>query len=486
MIQHGAVGGRFPEMDPSRLVVLASGLAALVFGLALPVSSWHAVAVLVLIPLGLFAPASAVVAILAITVLVPWDLQDHFKVIGGPGHRGVLFVDALLVLALLRTGWLLIRQRIEFDRPMMLGAVVAGLLALATVWGMVRGGDLSAAGNEGRRVIFGAGTFLLAWPLMREPGPRRVLAGSLVGIGLALGIWGLAQWLFDIGYSTTGDVGIRGGLSSGQLQGGMYAYPVAVTLAWAGLVTDAARSRAAKALLAVVLVLNIACVFLTVERTLMISTVLACGFVAANAGAEARRRSLRWISVMSVPLVFGGVLAEAQARTAIERITLLGNVNNDRSYTHRMIEADVIQQQILAHPIFGSGFGASVTWGVDDEFATSTTTFADLGYHWLAWKAGIPVAALIVSALLWAVFRRQRGRDTEQWRAMRVGSRGALLALLLTTILFGVFNALGITAVIGLLTAVCYSGATASDLRAAAVERGRQFPHDLAAMEDAR
>lgn len=453
-------------------VVIGAAVAAMVFGLALPASPWDAVAVLVLLPLGMAMPTGALVAILAITVLVPWDVQNHLQILGGHGHRGVLFIDALVLVALLRTGWSVARRRVPFDLPMVLGTTVAVILAAATVWGVVQGGDVSAAGNEGRRALFGACAFLLAWPLVRDPGSRRVIAGSLVIIGLALGLWGFSQWLFDVGYSTAGDVGVRGGLSSGQLQGGMYAYPVAVSLAWSALIAGIARSATHRVLLVAVLALNTICLFLTFERTLMVSTVLACVFVVMSAGAEARRQAMRWVPAIGAFLIVGTGLAAAQARTALERLAMLGDVDSDNSYTHRMIEADVLKDEILARPLFGSGFGASVTWGWGDKFAVSTTPFADLGYHWLAWKVGLPGAILITVILLGAVFRRSHGEESDPWKAIRIGSRGGLLALLATSVLFGVFNALGITAAIGVLVAICYSGTVhAGVARTTTVER---------------
>jgi hypothetical protein len=42
---------------------------------------------------------------------------------------------------------------------------------------------------------------------------------------------------------------------------------------------------------------------------------------------------------------------------------------------------------------------------------------------------------------------------------MRRGSRAALLALLLISAMFAAFNILGVTALMGLLVAICYSDA---------------------------
>jgi len=473
----------------SPAIVVGSVLVAVAFGFALPEWPWDAIAVLVLIPLGLAAPTAAVVAILAITVLVPWDLQDQFQIFGGgQGERGVLFVDALLLLALARTGWMIVRRRIEFDLPMLLGTIVTGLLAAATVWGIARGTNISDAASEGRRVLFGSCTFLLVWPLLRDRATRRTLARWLVILGLALAIWGLVQYQFDVSYSTAGDVGVRSGLASKQLQGGMYVYPVAITLAWTALVTGVARTSAAKFALGAVLALNAICVVLTLERTLMLASALGCGFVVVIAGTAARRAAIKWGSGVAGLLLVGAVVAETHARSALERMALVGNLDSDNSYTHRVVEANVMHEQIAARPFLGSGFGATVTWGVPNKFATGTTTFADLGYHWLAWKIGLPLAVLIVVILIRAVFRRSRGLDAAQWHVLRIGSRGSLLALLTISILFGVFNALGVTAVIGLLVAVCFSSTTDSlyERKTHCPDREEENPLITARMETAR
>lgn len=452
------IAGRGVTESWSTVIVLGSALGAAAFGLAVPVSPWDAVAVLLLILLGLAAPTAAVGIILAITLLVPWNLQDQFQIFGGgPGERGVSFVDALLLVALVRTGWMVIRRRIDFDVPMLLGTIVSGALVAATLWGMARGANVSDAANEGRRVLFASGTFLLAWPLLRDVAARRVIMRWLVGIGLALAIWGLVQYLFDVGYTGTGDVGVRGGLASKQLQGGMYAYPVVVIIAWAALVTGAARTTRDKVLSGAVLALNTVCVMLTLERTLVLASALGCGFVVIVAGARAGGPALKWGAGMVGLLVMGAVVAQTHTRSALDRMALIGDLGSDNSYTHRIIEANLVGGQIADHPILGSGFGAAVSWAGQNKFASGTTTFADLGYHWLAWKVGLPLAALIVVLILLAVFRRTRGFEGADWHALRMGARGALLALLVIAVLFGVFNALNITAAIGLLVAVCFS-----------------------------
>lgn len=440
------------------VVFLGSVFAAAIFGVALPGNPWDAIAVLLLILLGLAVPTAALGTIVAVTVLVPWNLQDQFQIFGGgQGERGVSFVDALLLIALARTAWAVARRRVDLDVPMLFGAIVTAALAAATLWGVAHGANVSDAANEGRRVLFASGTFLLGWPLLRDEAARRTIMRWLVVIGLVLAMWGLVQYLFDVGYSGTGDVGVRNGLASKQLQGGMYAYPVALVTAWAALVTGAARTAPGNALLGAVLALNTLCVMLTLERTLALASALGCAFVVIVAGVAARQVALRWGAGMLGLLVLGALAAQTHTRSALDRMALIGDLGSDNSYTHRILEARLVGDQIAGHPILGSGFGATVSWVGQHKFASETTTFADLGYHWLAWKVGLPLAAVIVVVLIRAVFRRIPGFDNSQWFAVRTGARGALLALLTIAVLFGVFNALGITAALGLLVAVCFS-----------------------------
>lgn len=446
--------GRAPQS--SRWLVAAACVTALAFGVFLPIAPWYAIAWLVLLPLA-FAPVMAVSVIVAVTVLVPWDVQDSLKVIGGPDQPGPLFVDVLMLLGLVRVTWLIIRGRVPFDVPLLLGSIVATVCTAALAWGISRGADISAAGHEWRRVILGVGTFLLAWPLVANQSARRQLMVMMMGVGLALGLWGFAQWYFSVGYTTAGDVGVRGGLSSGQLQGGLYAYPVAVALAWSALVSGCIRQRAAKYLLGAILLLNAICVLLTFERTLLLATVIACLFVVVASGVGAGRRAVKWAAGGAALLVVAAVIAQTEAQTVADRMALVSRPGSDNSFTHRLVESRVIAGEIGARPVTGSGFGATVTWGVPNTFATSTTPFADMGYHWLIWKLGIPAAATIIAVLCWAVLRRAP-EEKGEWKALRTGSRASLLALLIIALLFGVFNSLVITAVMGVLVAVCYSG----------------------------
>jgi O-antigen ligase len=447
-----------PRTARSRGYAIAACAAALAFGILLPTAPWAAVAWLVVIPLALAAPVEALAVIIAVTVLVPWPLQDALKVFGGPGQPGLLLVDVLVLIGLLRIGGLIVCGRLAVDLPLLTGVVVAAVCAAATIWGIVHGGDVSMAGHEGRRAILGVATFLLAWPLMANRSARLRLSAALIGLGLALGLWGLAQWVFSVHYANSGDVGVmHSGHAAGQLQGGMYAFPVAVTLAWAALVGRQVRNAAIKCLLTLILSLNAVCVLLTFERTLWVATAVACVFVVVTSGAHALLYAIRWVGIGVALLLGAAAIRPAETSTALERWALVGQVATDNSFKARLFQAQAVAEAISARPITGSGFGATITWGVRDFLPTSTTPYTDLGYLWLPWKIGIPAAAIVVLLVGRAVLRRFPSTDSAEWHALRKGSQASLIALLLICLTFPIFGELSITATMGLLVAVCYS-----------------------------
>ncbi|MET9375438.1 O-antigen ligase family protein [Streptomyces sp. NPDC002992] len=457
-----------PLASPSRRRVIGTAcvavLAALAFGALLPSDPLAAVAAIVVIPLAFGAPVAALSALLALTVLVPFPVQDQFSVIGGSGRPGLLLADVLLVLGLCRIGWLILSRRLRIDVPLLAAAAVALVLTAALAWGIAHGAAVSEAGHEARRVMLGVGAFVLAWPLVREEAARRRLEKGLIAIGLALGAWGLIQWGFSISYTSAADVGVRRGVDltssgHGSLQGGLYAYPVAVTLAWAALVSGRVRSTPLRWLLAAIVCLNALCAWLTYERTFWVAAAVACAVVLMMSGAQARRLAARWVPIGAASLlVCVFALAPGELRTAVERMLSVTRLEVDKSYEYRVIESQIVGDEIRNSPLTGSGFGATITWGKDDTFNTLTTPFAHNGYLWLAWKIGIPAALFLVSVIVAAVVRRGPPVEEWRWHALRIGSRAALLALLLISVTFPAFDALGVTAVMGLLVAVCFSG----------------------------
>ncbi|MGW6564847.1 O-antigen ligase family protein [Streptomyces sp. NPDC054975] len=439
-------------------------LSAFAFGTLLPSDPLAAVAAIVVIPLAFAAPVATLATLIALTVLVPIQVQDRFSVVGGTGRPGLLLVDVLLILGLCRVGWLILSRRLRIDAPLLAAAAVAVVLTGALAWGIAHGAAVSEAGHEARRVMLGVGAFVLAWPVVQDAAARRRLENALIALGLTLGAWGLIQWGFSISFTTSADVGVRRGVDltssgRGSLQGGLYAYPVAVTLAWAALVSGRVRSAPLRWLLAAIVCLNALCAWLTYERTFWMAALVACAVVLMMSGAQARRIAARWAPVGALSLlVCLFALAPGELRTAVERLHSVTRLEVDKSYEYRVIESQIVGEEIRSRPLTGSGFGATITWGKDDTFNTLTTPFAHNGYLWLAWKIGIPAAAFLVLVIVAAVVRR--GPPAEEWRshALRIGSRASLLALLLISVTFPAFDALGITAVMGLLVAVCFQG----------------------------
>lgn len=443
-------------------VVLAGCGIAVVFGMVLPFAPALAIAAVALAPLAFGAPTAALLAIVAITVLVPFDVQDSFAVLGGRDQPGLLVVDVLLILGLARLGWLLAQRRLPIDRTLLVGIVVGAVFAAALGWGLVLGASTSDAGHEARRMVLGVGTFLLALPIVRDSDARRRLGVGALGIGLALGLWGIAQWMFDVGYTAGGDVGIRPGVdltsaAHGQLQGGMYAFGVAVILAWSMLLTAAPSAGWLRIAILIILGINGICLILTFERSLWVATVIGCTVVAVTAGPGPRRLAMKWAAAGLVALVAAAVVFPAVARTTVERLASVGQLGVDTSLSARVVESEAVIDAIIGRPLSGSGFGATITWGQRDVFATQTTPFSHNGYLWLAWKLGVPAAIFVVGVIAAAVLRRTAQDGPAPWRALHRGARAAVLSLLLVAVFFPVFNVLGIGAAAGVLLAVCCS-----------------------------
>jgi O-antigen ligase len=447
-------------------VIVVVCVAALAFGVLLPIAPLTAVLSLVVIPLALLAPFASLAVLIAVTVLVPFDLQDSVAVIGGRDQPGLLLVDAVVLLGMLRLGWLMVRGKLPIDTALLAGIAVGVICTAALVFAIVYGADVSEAGHEARRMVLGVGAFLMAWPLMRDRQARKRLVWLLIAVGLALGLWGLAQWVFSVEHTTSADIGVRPGVDltsegRGQLQGGMFAFPVAVTLAWAALVSGAVRTAAVRWLLAVIILLNAVCLLLTYERTMWAATAVACLVVIVVSGSAARRLAIRWtVTALAITVALAAV-APGEARTAVERLLSVARVSTDESFTYRVIESRAVGELIAHRPITGSGFGATITWEEQDVFGQITTPFVHNGYLWLAWKIGIPATLFLVLLLCRAVIRRVPSGDSGEWRTVRRGSQMSLLALLLISMTFPPFDVLGITAAMGLLVAICYSPADA-------------------------
>jgi hypothetical protein len=441
-------------------LLVAASLAA-AFGMTLGSHPLEAVLLLVLVPLALTRPTATLGLILFVTVLVPFDVQNRYSLGGKAGLPGLLAVDLLLGVGLCRLVFLLLRGRLRVGRPMVVaGAVMVGGLA-AAAHGVAVGAAVSDAGTEARCLVFGLGSFLLAWPLLLRRATRTRLSRTLLALGLALGLWGIAQVVFHVAYSSGGDVGVRPGIDQiaaaggGQLQGGLYAYPVAVAMSFAALLAPARTSVAARGLTVAVFALNSVCVLLTFERSIWVAALIGCVAAAIRSGRAARPAALRWLALAAAAAVVYGALSPGTVSTSIDRVQSIFSYSSESSYQSRHVESEAVLQEIRREPIVGSGFGATVTWGQRNVFAPRTTNFTHEGYLWLAWKIGTPLALVLSGCLLFAALRPLTPTSDEQLRSLRVGSHAALLASLAVCVAFPEFNALGITAVLGVVAAAC-------------------------------
>jgi hypothetical protein len=450
------------ERDQLVLIPLAG--CALLFGALVATSpkvAFVLIAAAVVLALSLRAPLTVLVALLALTAIVPYELEHRFAIGANGGSPGLLFSDALLLAGLFRAALVLPQMRLERRRTFAACAMACFVVVVIgqTARGLMLGANRSVTGAE-LRCLLGFGALLIAMPILEDPRMRRRLLAWMLALGLTLGLLGIAQWTLHISFGETGDFGVRQGVSLtnsgvGQLQGGLYVYPVAVLLSLAALVSGQIRSRTLRALTAAVLVLNSADLLLTYERTMWIATVLGAILVFARASAYARRRALRWLPVAAVILLVAIVLSPSTFTTAEERFASVGEYKSDNSVRYRVIESEHVLARIREHPLTGSALGATIHWGRPYEGVPAKDySYSHDGYLWLSWKLGVPAAALLILLMVLGVLWRGPPDAEPTFVAVRHGSQAALAALLVISATFPIFNSLPITAVVGLLLAI--------------------------------
>jgi O-antigen ligase len=219
------------------------------------------------------------------------------------------------------------------------------------------------------------------------------------------------------------------------------------------------RSAGTRALLAAIAGLNAIDLLLTYERTLWVATLLALALLGLKAAPEQRLRTLTLGPALLMLVVAGmAVVAPRDLTAARERLVSIAQYGSDRSVRYRVTETRHVTGEISARPVLGSGLGATILWGRPYEgVQPATESYAHNGYLWLAWKLGAPGAALLVLLLIGAALLRGPPTTTTTLGALRVGAQAGLLVLLVASITFAAFNALAITAVMGVLVAICFA-----------------------------
>jgi O-antigen ligase len=290
------------------------------------------------------------------------------------------------------------------------------------------------------------------------------VAIGLMVVGLLLGLWGMAQWFLGIEEIGESGVGVREGISftstgRGQLQGGLYAFPVAVVMSFAVLVSGRVAQNWQRIVLATILVTNFVAVIFTYERTFWVTTVFGMVFVALRSEPSQRAKAIVWGTVTAV-LLLGALatLAPGDFTAARERLLSLSQYSNDDSVRSRVVETDHVMDAIGESPVLGSGLGATIFWGrAWQDVPPEANWYAHNGFLWVIWKIGLVAAAALFLLLAWAILSRPPPWRDPLLAPLRLGSQAALLVLVVSSITFPSFNSLTITAVMGVLVALCFT-----------------------------
>ena len=448
---------------PDRLLLPAGCGAAAILGALVAVKPAVAIGLVGLAGILLLAfllPVAHLTLTLVVTMIVPYGIQNQYGLVGG---SGLVLSDVLILVALLRALMILARQPFERRRTLAM-AGIGLMLAIATLQlarGWAAGSDIGQVGYE-FRVLLGWATIAIAMPLIGDRAARERLFKGMLGVGIAVGIYGLLQYFELFTYFAEGQAGLREGVrftstGKGQIQGGLFAFPVGVLMGFAVLTSGAVRSRAGQGALLALVGTNTIGLLLTYERTFWVATVLGLGFIAVRAGFAQRLRVA--ILVVGVVLVVAPVLstiAPGALSAAAERLLSLNQYGSDDSVRARFQEGRHVIDKVQANPILGNGLGDQIFFGLPWlQKPPAADYFTHNGYLWLAWKLGIPAAIFLLAVVVWAVVARPPPATDRLHRAVQLGAQAALLVMLVVSITFPSFVALNITALCGVLLAIC-------------------------------
>ncbi|MCU1451791.1 MAG: O-antigen ligase protein [Acidimicrobiales bacterium] len=458
-----AVRQRAPA-EHSYLWPFAIALLVVVCGALVVVQPLLALALagaVVVVGLSKLPPDLLLLGVVGLTAIVPYGVQKSFGIGGSPG---LLLSDVLLFAALtwafprLHHLHLRVHPRVRLSAVLIAAFVV--LAGLQVVRGLLIGRDTSVVGYE-FRVLLGYSTLLVTIPILADDRLRGRLLRGLPVLGLALGLWGIAQWFFNIQFSEAADAGVRAGVrltssGRGQLQGGLFAFPVAALLAMAASMSGVIRSLRVRILLAAVVVLNLVALVLTYERTFWVATAMAAAFVLLKAGRAQRWRAVIWgTAIVMVAFAALSTFAPNELTAARERLLSISQYGSDFSVLYRITESRHVAEAIRANPLAGAGLGATIFFGRPwDIVPPQAYGFSHNGYLWVPWRVGIPTAALLFVVFFWAMRLLRRPGSVGLFGAVQNGARGSLFALAFASITFPSFGQLGITATLGMLMAI--------------------------------
>ncbi len=428
----GAAAGLYPRY------ALALSAAALVFAFAFRF------------------PVAHLLVLLFVTAVVPLEVQSRF---GGAG--GAIPSDVLLLAGLVRAAVKLPHLPMDrrANRVLVLCLALLAAVAVQLVHAMLLGRPMSGVGAEAR-VLFAIGTALVAMPVVADRDGRARLLRGLVWLGIVLGLWGIAQFALHLRFDVPTDV-YGDSTDSFHTAGrvvGMYAFPLAALMALSVLACGAVRGTRARLALAAVVGLNLAAVVLTFERTFFIAFGAGLVVLLLRVGRRERTRLAVWVPamVLATVIVLGATAPGVLGATA-ERLHSVKDYKSDPSVFYREYESRLVTDRIEAHPLEGSGLGATILIGrPNTNQPIQPRRYAENGYLWLIWKLGVLGATVVLALLAAAILCRPPSRDPLE-RAVIVGAQASLFALAVATFAFPSWNQIAITPIIGLLIALAVS-----------------------------
>ena len=321
---------------------------------------------------------------------------------------------------------------------------------------LVLGRPISGVGGE-FRALLGFGVLFVALPVLADPRQRRLLLTGLAWLGLALGVWGIAQFAFHLQFTDADLPADPGSFQTAGRTVGLFAFPVAATLALAVLSGGHARPLGGRVLLTAVVVTNLAAVVMTFERTFLLVTLVGIGLVFLR-GTWTQRTRLALLAPVVIALsglVFA-LLAPSALSAYGDRLLTLTSVGTDPAVRYRAVESRLVGQQIRSRPLVGSALGATILIGrPGTNVPPAPRRHAENGYLWLAWKIGIPAALTMCVLLALAADRAAPALGGGAGAVVRRGCQAALAAVAIASFSFPSFNQTGITALMGLLLAAC-------------------------------
>jgi O-antigen ligase len=406
------------------------------------------------------APVAHLCALLFLTVVVPYSINNRYFG-AGAGQAGLLLSDVFILTGLARAVLVLGRERLDPRRLTAIGLTTAFCLwvLVAARKGVDAGQGMSDVGVEARALI-AFSVVIVTLAVLDDVGARERLMRGLVVLGLLLGLWGLMQWF--VGFSFDSDFGVRAGVSyategRGQVQGGLFAFPVAVIIAAAALMSGHLRTRTARLWVLAVLALNLASLLLTFERTFWVVTVLGVMVVLLRSGRARRLRSAMWLVCFAiVAMASVSVAAPATLQTARERLLSIGQHSSDDSLRYRRVESEHVVKKIHESPLTGSGLADTIWWGRPWQQVPPTVEhYSHNGYLWLTWRLGLLGTALLLGLFGLAMTWRGPPAGSPLFATIRIGAQASLLALLVSSITFPTFNGYGITAAMAVLIGIC-------------------------------